>query len=149
MAPANHNCVKYIYIADDDQDDRTFFTDAILELDPSVVIKEAHDGMQLMEILYGVSHRLPDVIFLDINMPKMNGLDCLKEIRQHAGDVSQVMVIMLSTSDDPANIDRALELGATFYAVKPSSYDQLKLFLEDVLKMDLTILTKQSKFRLI
>lgn len=149
MALGNQNFQRYIYIADDDEDDRSLFTDAILEVDPSVVVKEAGDGMQLMQIIQTLSEPLPDVIFLDINMPKKSGFECLEEIRKNDGAIKEVKVIVLSTSNDPQDIERAMELGATFYAVKPSRFDTLKLFLEDVLNMNWEISKNKNKFRLI
>jgi DNA-binding NarL/FixJ family response regulator len=149
MASVNQNSQRYIYIADDDEDDRALFTDAILEVDPFVVLKEAQDGMQLMHMLDALSDPLPDVIFLDINMPKKGGFDCLEEIRKQDGAIKDVKVIILSTSSDPQDIEKALELGATFYAVKPSRFDTLKVFLEEVLKMNWKISKSKKKFRLI
>lgn len=106
--------------------------------------------MQMMDILQTVSDPLPEVILLDINMPKKNGLDCLVEIRKHEGDLKEVPVIILSTSSHPANIEKAKELGASFYAVKPNRFDILKSFLEEILKMDWSSSeNKDRKFRII
>jgi CheY-like chemotaxis protein len=150
MAMQNEMSKRYIYIADDDEDDRAILTEAILEVDPFVLVKVAEDGMQMMDILQTVSDPLPEVILLDINMPKKNGLDCLEEIRKHEGDLKEVPVIILSTSSDPANIEKAKELGASFYAVKPNRFDILKSFLEEILKMDWsTSENKDRKFRII
>jgi CheY-like chemotaxis protein len=141
---------RYIYIADDDEDDRALLTEAILEINPFVLLKVAEDGMQMMDILQTVSDPLPEVILLDINMPKKNGFDCLEEIRKHEGGLKEVPVIILSTSSDPANIEKAKELGASFYAVKPSRFDILKSFLEEVLKMDWrSSENEKRKFRII
>ena len=150
MGLENYNSHRYIYLADDDEDDRTFFSEAIGELDPSVILKQASDGMQLMEIIHNLSDPLPDIIFLDINMPGINGFECLQEIRKLEGAIHEVRIIILSTSNDPENIDKALRLGATFYAVKRNRFDQLKSFLSDVLKIDCKSSSNGSrKFRLI
>ena len=150
MGLENYNSHRYIYLADDDEDDRSFFSEAIGELDPSVILKQASDGMQLMEIIHNLSDPLPDIIFLDINMPGINGFECLQEIRKLEGAIHEVRIIILSTSNDPENIDKALRLGATFYAVKPNRFDQLKSFLSDVLKIDCKSSSNGSrKFRLI
>lgn len=136
---------RYIYLADDDSDDRDFFADAMLEIDPHVILKQAHDGMYLMDNLLRLSNsELPEFIFLDINMPRKSGLECLEEIRNHNGTLKEVNVIMLSTSSDPENIQKAMELGATFYAVKPSSFEKLKSLLDDILNMNL-VSTFQEK----
>ena len=150
MGLENYNSHRYIYLADDDEDDRSFFSEAIGEIDPSVILKQASDGMQLMEIIHNLSDPLPDIIFLDINMPGINGFECLQEIRKLEGAIHEVRIIILSTSNDPENIDKALRLGATFYAVKPNRFDQLKSFLSDVLKIDCKSSSNGSrKFRLI
>ncbi|PIF34402.1 response regulator receiver domain-containing protein [Flavobacterium sp. 9] len=149
MSLINQNSHRYIYIADDDEDDRTLFTEAILEVDPFVILKEAQDGIELMHIVDTLSNPLPDIIFLDINMPKKDGFECLEEIRKQDGAIKDVKVIILSTSSNPEDIEKALELGATFYAVKPSRFETLKLFLEDVLKTNWEVLKNKKKFRLI
>lgn len=150
MAVDNHSIKRYIYLADDDSDDRDFFADAIAELDPAVILKQARDGMYLMDNLLSIPfNELPEFIFLDINMPRKSGLECLQEIRNHE-KLKQVIVIMLSTSNDPENIQMAHELGATFYAVKPSSYEKLKSLLEDVLNINMvTTIEEKRKFLLI
>jgi CheY-like chemotaxis protein len=138
MAFENYNSKRFIYMADDDSDDREFFADALSEIDLDVILKQEHDGMHLMDSLLTLSEsELPDFIFLDINMPGKTGLECLQEIRNLSGGLKEVNIVMLSTSSDPENIRRASELGATFYAVKPSCFERLKSLLEEVLSMDL------------
>lgn len=138
MALSVHSAPRSIYLADDDSDDRDFFTDAIREIDPGVILKVAQDGMELIDNLLALSGaELPDFIFLDINMPRKSGLECLEEIRNHKGGLKKVNIVMLSTSSDPQNIQRAMQMGAAFYAVKPSSFEKLKSLLQDILSMDL------------
>jgi CheY-like chemotaxis protein len=150
MAFDNHNTQRYIYLADDDSDDREFFADAVMEIDPDVILKEAEDGMYLMDDLLRISPGdLPDFIFLDINMPRKTGLECLEEIRNHE-NLRVVNVVMLSTSNDPDNIQKAMELGATFYAVKPSCFEKLKSILDEILGMNLvSALGESRKFLLV
>jgi len=138
MAFKKHNFQRFIYLADDDQDDREFFADAVLEIDPGVILEQAPDGMHLMDELLALSpSELPEFIFLDINMPGKSGLECLQEIRNSEGSLKEVSVVMLSTSSDPAIIEKSMELGATFYTVKPSCFQRLKSLLEQVLSMNL------------
>lgn len=138
MAFENYNSQRFIYLADDDSDDREFFADALSEIERDVILKQAPDGMHLMESLLTLSREeLPEFIFLDINMPRKTGFECLEEIRSLDGGLRDVIIVILSTSSDPENIRRASELGATFYAVKPSCFERLKSLLEEVLSMDL------------
>lgn len=151
MAFKKHNFQRFIYLADDDQDDREFFADAVLEIDPGVILEQAPDGMHLMDELLALSpSELPEFIFLDINMPGKSGLECLQEIRNSEGSLKEVSVVMLSTSSDPAIIEKSMELGATFYAVKPSCFQRLKSLLEQVLSMNLAgSVEEKRKFLLV
>lgn len=150
MSLEKQKSARYIYLADDDEDDRELFVEALREVDPSVILTQAEDGMQLMHILSTISDPIPEILFLDINMPGKSGLECLEEIRKKEGIAKEINIIILSTSNDPANIEKALELGANFYAVKPNSFDVLKTFLAAVLEIDWQLTEHcKKKFRLL
>ena len=150
MTLQNTRVQKNIYLADDDDDDRVMFAEALFEIDSTAILTQAQDGQQLMDILYKQPNPLPDIIFMDINMPKQDGFKCLEEIRNQCGNLKELFVIILSTSSDPLVIDKAFNLGATFYAVKPSTFDDLKSLIKDVLQIDWPSLEKSNlKFRLI
>jgi len=137
MAFEKYNSRRFIYLADDDSDDREFFADAVSEIDQDVILRQEQDGMHLMDRLLALTPaEIPEFIFLDINMPGKSGLECLKEIRNLSGGLKDVSIVMLSTSSDPENIEKASELGATCYAVKPSSFEKLKSLLREVLSMN-------------
>lgn len=136
MILQNQDYPKHIYLADDDADDRAFFAEALSAVDNSVVLVESQDGQALMQKLYLPPMPMPDVVFLDLNMPKQNGFECLEEIRKDKGDLNQLNVVIFTTSSSQMNIDNAFELGASFYAVKPTSFHDLKLLLTNVLKMN-------------
>lgn len=149
MSLERQNSERYIYLADDDEDDRELFVDALREVDPTVILTQAEDGMQLMDILSTIRDPIPEVLFLDINMPGKGGFECLEEIRKQQGSLKEINIIILSTSNDPDDIERALELGATFYAVKPNRFDVLKSFVKEVLQIDWKMTRETKKFRLI
>lgn len=149
MSLERQNSQRYIYLADDDEDDRELFVDALREVDPSVILTQAGDGVQLMEILSTIKDPIPEILFLDINMPGKSGFECLEEIRKQEGSLREINIIILSTSNEPQDIEKALELGATFYAVKPNRFEVLKSFVKDVLQIDFQMTENDKKFRLI
>ena len=135
---------KLIFIADDDEDDRLLFLDAVHDLMLPAAVESASDGQDLLTKLYQSLHHLPDLIFLDINMPIKNGFECLEEIRGKNSALRKVKIIMLSTSQSPDNIERCYKLGADYYAVKPSSFQGLKDLLQKVFEMDWNSIQKSS-----
>lgn len=136
MNTEDKNPQRHIYLADDDEDDRTMFAEALSEIDSSVVLTQAENGKQLMDILSTPPNPLPEVIFLDINMPKLNGFECLEKIRQEHADLQNIHIIIFTTSNNPATVERAFELGASYYAVKPNSFKALKSLINNILQID-------------
>jgi CheY-like chemotaxis protein len=86
-----------ILLADDDTDDRFFFEKALNELSLNTHLTTVHGGEQLMEYLLENTKNLPDVLFLDLSMPRKNGIECLSEIKENK-QLEAVPVIMFSTS---------------------------------------------------
>lgn len=127
----DQNFERVIYLADDDEDDRILFLEAVEELNLPVVVVQTTDGNELLDTLHNAEH-LPEIIFLDINMPCKTGFDCLKEIRNAGGDWKNIKVIMLSTSSSSIHIKISYMLGADFYAVKPGTYQGLKELLRNI-----------------
>ena len=121
-----------IYLADDDEDDRLEFSEALAELHPNAALNTFHDGHDLIEYLFSDPAVLPDLIFLDVNMPKKNGMECLAEIRADER-LRNVTVAIYSTSANPQEIDEAFRKGATRYLNKVSQFEKLKTILRDVL----------------
>ena len=72
-----------ILLADDDLDDCLFFKDALEDMPAYTKFTAVHDGEQLMQLLTHEKNGLPDILFLDLNMPRKNGFECLTEIRQN------------------------------------------------------------------
>jgi CheY-like chemotaxis protein len=122
-----------ILIVDDDAEDIELFGQAVNEVDPSITCVEAYNGLEALKVLKRNSF-LPDFIFLDINMPLMNGRRCLEEIKKD--DVYRsIPVIIYSTTSDERQIQECRELGADFLT-KPDSFDVLITSLRRILKVN-------------
>jgi len=125
----------HILLADDDEDDRLFFRDAFKELKLKTVLKMVNDGVELMEYLKTPNVQLPNVIFLDINMPRKGGKECLREIRQDER-LKNLSVAIYSTSSSEDDIEETLVLGANIYIKKPNDFASLKKVLSDVITLN-------------
>lgn len=133
-----------IVLADDDPDDRELFTAALSEVDANINLVTVEDGESLFRNLSTMT--TPDVIFLDLNMPRKNGRECLAEIHEDKR-YNDVAVIIYSTSMSPQEMDDAWALGAAGLIRKPDSYTALKDVLRKVLALDLADLTALKKSR--
>ncbi len=131
----NNNKFINILLADDDADDRMMFTDAFSELKMNNVVETVNDGLQLMEHLNKENAKLPDVLFLDLNMPRKNGMECLKEIRKSA-NLKELIVVIYSTSSSEKDIEDTFVKGANVYITKPASFDKLKEVLSRVVSIN-------------
>jgi len=122
-----------ILLADDDADDRLFFKEAMEEINLQTIISFVNDGNQLMHYLDQNEISLPDLIFLDINMPGKNGLECLRELR-NMDKFNEIVVVIYSTSGAENDIQTALKYGANQYLKKPDNFNILKECLANVIK---------------
>ena len=127
---------KKIFLAEDDADDRMFFEDVLKEVSVNTNLVIADDGVELMNVLGETVPPPPDIIFLDLNMPRKNGFECLKEIRDTA-KLREIPVIIFSTSNNAQAIDKTYSLGANYYMQKPRSFALLKKAIETVLSTEL------------
>lgn len=127
-----------ILLADDDKYDRFLFQKALKSLPVTTHLTTVHDGEQLMKYLFANSEHLPDVLFLDINMPRKNGFECLLEIKENE-TLKDLPVIMFSTSyPRDMNYERdlinsLLDMGAFDYIRKPDDFSQLKQTISNAL----------------
>ena len=97
-----------ITLADDDEDDRMFFTEAFDELKINTVVNTVNDGVALMEFLNAPESILPNIIFLDLNMPVMGGWEFLDHFTSSAySDFNTAKVIVLSSTIDPHDLAKA------------------------------------------
>ena len=120
--PFLHKLDLHILIADDDNDDIGFFNDTLHDISKEIKISTVSNGAELMEVLRAI---VPDLIFLDINMPCKTGIECLSELRD-LGELSKVPVVIYSTASIPKQIERTYQLGANLYFEKPHSYLGMK-----------------------
>lgn len=120
--------LQTIYLVDDDLEDQEIFSDAIEMIDTKVNLKLFDNGVDLMADLYA-NTPLPDVVFLDLYMPLMNGEECLRDIRQNEG-FDEVPLVIYSSILDMDKIDELFEMGANRYLHKPSSFNALITALE-------------------
>ncbi|XZF14627.1 response regulator [Chitinophagaceae bacterium MMS25-I14] len=126
---------KNIFLADDDADDRVLFEDALKEICKKTTLTTAIDGTELMEMLHRIPSPLPDVIFLDLNMPRKNGFECLDEIK---GDpkLHKIPVIIFSTAAQPNAVSAAYNKGASYYMCKPGTFPLLVSAIKRVLSIN-------------
>jgi CheY-like chemotaxis protein len=118
-------------LVDDDADDASLFQDALMEVDDSVQFEYAKDGQETLDILRENKISLPDVIFLDLNMPRMDGKECLKLLKEHK-ELSRIPVIMYTTSSQAKDIEETIMGGALCFITKPSSMKELKRILATI-----------------
>jgi len=114
-----------VLLADDDTDDCLFFKKALEELQLETHLTIVHDGEQLMTYLFENTKNLPDILFLDISMPRKNGIECLSEIKQNK-KLKDIPLVLLSTSNSKDMISIVFKIGANVYIHKPGDFEQLK-----------------------
>jgi DNA-binding response OmpR family regulator len=110
---------KTIMIIDDDDDDKDFFKLALTRVDPEIKCITAKDGVEALEIL-SVARELPDYIFLDLNMPRLGGKQCLAAMKR-SDKLKHIPVIIYSTSKSREDEMETKKLGATHFFTKPTS----------------------------
>jgi CheY-like chemotaxis protein len=118
---------RQILLAEDDADDRELFVEAIGVIDPSISVATVDNGEQLMDHLKQ-SPFIPDCIFLDLNMPRKNGKECLAEIRAD-NRTRAIPVIVYTTSFNAKDVDETFNRGAFLFVRKPNSFADLKSIL--------------------
>lgn len=131
-----------LLLADDDLDDCNFFKEALDDLPLTANLTIVNDGVQLMTHLASSADNLPDILFLDLNMPRKSGFDCLSEIKSN-DKFRPLPVIIFSTSLDIEVVNLLYEKGAHYYIRKPGEYSKLKKAILDALT-----LTAQNNFML-
>ena len=126
------NSSKNILLVEDDKDDQLFFSEAISEIKNVTLCHVANNGREALDKLEN-SAILPDIIFMDINMPLMNGIECLTEISKNS-KTKNIPVVMLTT--DTGKMKLIHELGAKAFIKKPSSGKILREKIEQMINLD-------------
>ncbi len=122
-----------IVLVDDDEDDRMFFADALQEIEISTELVEFHNGQELLDYLSDPNTEHPQLIFLDLNMPVMDGFQCLREIRKNP-ELKDLVVAIYSTSSSERDIEETFVNGANIYINKPNRFEELKKTIGQVVK---------------
>ena len=122
-----------VFIADDDDDDIMLFKEAIEIAGINASLTSFKHGKALSDHIHQ-NENLPDLVFLDINMPLMNGIECLKDIRQ-TQYFHNVPVVMYSTSYHPDHIKESFNCFANLYITKPSSLNELVSTIKTVFEL--------------
>ena len=112
-----------IFLVDDDKDDQEFFSEALSEIDGCYALEKFNSGADLLNAI-AVTHHKPDVIFLDLYMPIVDGEECLESLRSNS-KYDTVPIVIYSTEYDIDKIDRLFSLGANRYLKKPETFDSL------------------------
>lgn len=126
----------YVLLADDDADDRMFFEDAVSELQLKVDLRTVKDGAELVNYLQGSGSIMPQILFLDLNMPFKNGFQCLEEIRS-LEEFNNLCIILYSTTARPSDMELGYHKGANVFVQKPSSFTDLKKMLLKIFTMNI------------
>ena len=124
-----------ILLVDDDEDDREFFADALVGVNMNTQLQQLDNGKSCLDYLMEQIENLPNLIFLDLNMPIMNGFECLAEIRK-IPKFKELPIAIYSTSSSDKDIEQTFLSGANVYIKKPSSFEDLKKSLAQVIKMN-------------
>ena len=120
---------KIIMIIDDDPDDIAFFCEALSEIDASIKCVTAYGGEQALSMLRANQAIAPDIIFMDLNMPRMNGRECLECIKSDVS-ISDIPVVVYTTSRTEDDFEVTTKLGAVYFLTKPNKFDDLKNAIE-------------------
>ncbi len=127
--------VLKIVLVDDDEDDRLLFKDAIEEVDMNTNLLLFSNGQEFMDYISLSGQPLPHLVFLDLNMPIKNGMECLTEIRS-TSKLKELSVAIYSTSSSDKDIEQTFIKGANIYINKPNDFKKLKKIVRQVLKLN-------------
>lgn len=121
-----------VLLADDDDDDCFIFREVLKEIAITTRLFTVSDGIELMNFL--AINQLPEVLFLDLNMPKKNGIECLTEIKCRM-ELQNLAVVIFSTSFDEDTLNQLYKNGASYHIRKPADFEELKQVIGNTLEL--------------
>lgn len=121
-----------VYLIDDDEDEYLLFQQAIKELKIDVEVTYINNCGEMLDLLD--KGHIPDLLFLDLNMPQIGGRECVKKIREKLKD--KLSIIIYSTSKYPPDVEGTHKDGANLYVIKPNSFEGLMKTLKGVFSID-------------
>lgn len=124
--------VYKVFLIDDDEDEYLLFQQAISELKINVDVRYINNCNEMLNLLD--QGQIPDLLFLDLNMPVISGRECIKKIREKLRD--KLSIIIYSTSKYPPDVDGTHKDGANLYVIKPNSFEGLMQTLKAVFSID-------------
>ncbi|MFS8617784.1 MAG: response regulator [Solitalea sp.] len=124
--------VTRFLIVDDDTEDQELFIDAVREVDPSIECISALNGEEALTLLREDSPALPDYIFMDLNMPGLNGVQCLSEIKKMQY-LQHIPVLIYTTSNWTRNKEETRRLGADHFFTKPVRFRDICSYISTIL----------------
>lgn len=134
-----------ILLTDDDEDDREFFAEAVEDLDLNHPVEFCKNGIELLDRLGDTTLGIPDIIFLDLNMPILSGFETLQQIREDVRFKDVPVIAIYSTSATIDGINNTFGLGANAYIIKPIAFSDLKKLLKKVIETDWQEKLKHAK----
>ncbi|HYG50185.1 MAG TPA: response regulator [Flavobacteriales bacterium] len=117
--------MKHCLLIDDDQDDQEIFRICLNKINKDVYLTVVNDGIEGLRLLTLEDDYTPDYIFLDMNMPKMDGIECLRSLKKIAR-LRETKIFMYSTTAETSAVEESWKLGAEAFIVKPSKTSELK-----------------------
>ncbi len=128
---SNYYKTLNVLLADDDENDRMNFKEALEESKMETSLVSVNDGVALMEYLMREDIELPKLLFLDLNMPRKSGMECLKEIKSIT-KLRDIVIAIYSTSSSEKDIEDTFYSGANVYMRKPNDFGKLKELLNKI-----------------
>jgi CheY-like chemotaxis protein len=119
-----------IVAVDDNEDDRFIIQQAFAQFAPEYALRTLESGLDLIQLLPGMTP-LPALVLLDINMPRLDGLETLQYLREQPA-WQGLLVVMLTTSNHPEDVSRAYRLGATGFWTKPALFSDYAPLLQTI-----------------